>query len=159
MLFLLTVRLKQIAYSGDNIGNDLSFRFNVEGHGTLLRSKIALGQRGSFDKVLLQEIFPEGSHSLPIRVDITEEDPAFNDTGSASSRFNMQLEQPETRTHSFSADVIASGGDKAKKATFTFMGRQERREKSIFRLGGSARAETTELLTGLTGLTGCECRR
>ena len=121
MFFLLTVRLKQIAYSGDNIGNDLSFQFNVKGHGTLLKSKISLGQRGLFDKVLLQEIFPKGSHSLPIRVEITEEDPAFNDTGSASSRFTMQLEQPETRTHSFSADVIARGGDKAKKATFTFI--------------------------------------
>ena len=121
MLFLLVLRLKKINYSGKNIGNDLSFQFNVKGHGTLLRSKIFFGQSKSFKQVLFQKIFPEGSISLPISVDITEEDPIFNDTGSGSSHFNVRLEQSETHSHSFSADVIASGGDKAKKATFTFI--------------------------------------
>ena len=121
MLFRLTLRLKKINYSGENIGDDLNFTFNVKGHVIHLRSKISFGRSKSFKQVLFQEILPEGSISLPISVDITEEDPIFNDTGSGSSQFAMQLEQPETRKHSFSADVIASGGDKAKKATFTFM--------------------------------------
>ena len=82
MLFFLTVRLKQINYSGENIGNDLSFRFDVNGHSTLLRSKITFGQSESFKQVLFQQILPEGSFTLPISVDITEEDPQFNDTGS-----------------------------------------------------------------------------
>jgi len=121
MFFRLTVRLKQIAYSGDNIGNDLSFQFNVKGHGTLLKSNISLGQRRSFNEILFQENVPEGSISFPIRVDITEKDPVFHDTGSGSSYWNIQLQPSEPQTHSFNAEVIASGRDKGKKATFSFM--------------------------------------
>ena len=121
MLFLLTVRLKEIIYSGENIGNDLSFEFSVRGLVTRLRSKIACGQRKSFNKVLLHGLFSEGSISVPISVDITEEDPVFHDTGSGSSLFTVQLGESETQTHSFNADVIASGGDKGRRATCTFM--------------------------------------
>ena len=121
MLFLLTVRLKEIIYSGENVGNDLSFEFSVRGLVTRLRSKIACGQRKSFNEVLLRSPFPEGSISLPVSVDITEEDPVFHDTGSGSSLFTVQLRESETQTHSFNADVIASGGDKGRRATFTFM--------------------------------------
>ena len=121
MLFLLTVRLKEIIYSGENVGNDLSFEFSVRGLVTRLRSKIACGQRKSFNEVLLRSPFPEGSISLPVSVDITEEDPVFHDTGSGSSLFTVQLRESETQTHSFNADVVASGGDKGKRATLTFM--------------------------------------
>jgi len=45
----------------------------------------------------------------------------FHDTGSGSSSFNVQLQESEPQTHSLNANVIASGGDKRKTATFTFM--------------------------------------
>lgn len=121
MLFLLTVRLKKIIYSGDNLGDDLSFQLSVKGHIAHLRSKISPGQSKSFKQILFQEVFPEGSVSLPISVYTTEEDPVFNDTGSASSNFNVQLSESAAQTHSFSASVKASGGDVPKEATFTFI--------------------------------------
>ncbi len=120
MLVLLIIKLKEIIYSGENIGDDLSFHFDVEGQATHLKTKISFGERKSFNKVLFQGTFAEGSVSLPISVDITEEDPIFNDTGSGSSSFNVQLQESEIQTHSFNANVIASGGDKGKIATFTF---------------------------------------
>ncbi len=121
MSVLLIIKLKEIIYSGENIGDDMSFHFNVEGQVTHLKTKISFGQHKSFNKVLFQGTFAEDSVSLPISVDITEEDPIFNDTGSGSSSFNVQLQESESQTHSFNANVIASGGDKGKTATFTFM--------------------------------------
>jgi len=108
-------------YSGENIGDDLSFQFDVKNQVTQVKTGIFSGQYKSFDEVLFQGSFPEASVSLPISVAITEKDPVFHDTGSGSSSFNVQLQETETQTHSFNADVIASGGDKGKIATFTFI--------------------------------------
>ena len=120
MSVLLIIKLRKIIYSGENIGNDLSFQFDVKGQVTHVKTKISFGQHKSFDKILFQGTFAEGSVSLPISVDITEEDPIFNDTGSGPSSFNVQLQESEPQTHSFNANVIASGGDKGKIATFSF---------------------------------------
>ncbi|MDO9542785.1 MAG: hypothetical protein Q7J98_10745 [Kiritimatiellia bacterium] len=121
MLVLLTIKLKKIIYSGENIGNDLIFQFNVQRQVAQVKTGISSGQHKSFDKVLFQGTFTESSARLPIRVNITEKDPVFPDTGSGSSRFNVQLQGPETQTHSFNANVIASGGDQGKIAAFTFI--------------------------------------
>ena len=116
MSVLLIIRLKEIIYSGENIGNDLSFRFDVKGQIARVKTRISSGQHKSFSKVLFQGTFTESSVSLPVSVGITEEDPVFHDTGSGLSSFNVQLQETETQTHSFNADVIASGGDKGKIA-------------------------------------------
>ncbi|MCG2660133.1 MAG: hypothetical protein L6437_07815 [Kiritimatiellae bacterium] len=121
MSVLLIIKLKQIIYSGENIGDDMSFQFDVKGQITRAKTRISSGQHKSFNKVLFQGTFAEGSVSLPIGVVITERDPVFHDTGSGSSIFNVQLQETETQTHSFNASVIASGGDKGKIATFTFV--------------------------------------
>ena len=121
MSVLLIIKLKKIIYNRENIGNDLSFHFDVKGRVTHVRTRISFGQHKSFNKVLFQETFAEDSVSLPISVAITEEDPVFHDTGSGASIFNVQLQESEPKTHSFNANVIASGGDKRKTATFTFM--------------------------------------
>lgn len=120
-MLVLKVKLKEVIYSGENVGNNLRFHFDVKGHVTHLRNRISYGERKSFNKVLFQENVQKGSIRLPISVDITEKDPVFHDTGSGSSYWNIQLQPSEPQTHSFSAEVIASGGDKGKKATFTFM--------------------------------------
>ncbi len=121
MSVLLIIKLKGIVYSGENIGDDMSFQFDVKGQVTHVKTKISFGEHKSFNKVLFQETFAEGSISLPISVDITEEDSVFNDTGSGSSNLKVQLQESETQMHSFNANVIASGGDKGKTATFTFI--------------------------------------
>ena len=121
MAVLLTIKLKEITYSGDNIGDDLSFQFNVKDHMTHVRSRISCGQRKSFNRVLFQENVSQESLRIPISVDITEADTVFDDTGSGSSEFNVQTGQSGIQTHSFHVNVFASGGDKGKKATFTFM--------------------------------------
>ena len=131
MPVLLTIRLKKIIYSGENIGDDMSFQFNVKGRVAQVKTGISSGQYKSFNKVLFQGTFTparrslgaggEDSVSLPISVAIAEKDPVFPDIGSGSSRFNVQLQKSEPQTHSFSANVIASGGDKGKTATFTFI--------------------------------------
>lgn len=121
MSVLLIIKLKQIIYGGENIGDDLSFQFDVKGQVAQVKTRISSGQHKLFNKVLFQGTFAEGSISLPISVAITEKDPVFHDTGSGLSSFDVQLQETETQTHSFSANVIASGGDKGKTATFTFV--------------------------------------
>ena len=121
MPVLLTVRLKKIIYGGENIGDDLNFRFDVKGQVAQVKTRISSGEHKSFDEVLFQGTFQEGAVSLPISVIITEKDPVFPDIGSGSSHFNVLLQESEPQTHSFNANVIASGGDKGKTATFTFI--------------------------------------
>lgn len=122
MPVLLTIKLKKITYSGENIGNDLTFQFNVKDQATQVKAGISSGEHESLDKVLFQETFAEEiSVNLPVSVAITEEDIVFNDAGSGSTRFNVQLQEPGTQTHSFNAKVVASGGDKGKTAAFTFV--------------------------------------
>ena len=121
MSVLLIIKLKKIIYSGENIGDDLSFQFDVKDQIAHVTTKISFGQHKSFNKVLFRGTFTKGSVSLPVSVGITEKDPVFHDTGSGSSSFNVQLQESETQAHSFNANVIASGGDKKRKATFTFM--------------------------------------
>jgi len=118
MSVLLIIKLKKIIYSGENIGDDMSFQFNVKGQVTHVKTKISFGQHKSFNKVLFQETFAAGSVSLPISVNITEEDPVFHDTGSGSTNFNVQLQESEPQMHSFNANVMARVGDKGKTATF-----------------------------------------
>ena len=80
MSALLTVRLKEIIYSEENIGDDLSFQFDVKGQVAQVKTEISSGEHKLFDdEVLFQGTFAEGSVSLPISVAITEEDPVFND--------------------------------------------------------------------------------
>jgi DNA mismatch repair ATPase MutL len=57
MSVLLTVKLKKIIYSGENIGNDLSFRFDVKGQVTQIKTGISAGKQKSFNKALFQEAF------------------------------------------------------------------------------------------------------
>jgi len=133
MPVLLTIRLKKIIYSGENIGDDLSFQFDVKDQAVSAKTRISSGQHKSFNIVLFQGTFTparrslgaggEGSVSLPISVAIAEKDPVFPDIGSGLSSFDVQLQKPEPQTHSFNANVIASGGDKGrgKTATFTFI--------------------------------------
>ncbi|MBU4212689.1 MAG: hypothetical protein KKD33_08925 [Verrucomicrobia bacterium] len=68
MPMLLIIKLKKIIYNGENIGNDLSFQFDVKGQATQVKTRISSGQHKSFNKALFQGTFPEGSTSLPIRV-------------------------------------------------------------------------------------------
>jgi len=121
MSVLLIIKLKKIIYGGDNIGRGLNFLFDVKGQTTQIKARISAGRHKSFNKILFQETFGEDSVSLPISVAITEEDIVFDDTGSRSSRFNVQLQETEPQTHSFNANVVASGGDRGKTATFTFI--------------------------------------
>ena len=121
MINFCCCRNKKNIYSVENIGNDLIFQFAVKDQVTHVKTGISSGQQKSFDKVLFQETFTESSVRLPISVNITEKDPVFHDTGSGLSSFNVQLQETEPQTHSFNADVIASGGDKERKATFTFI--------------------------------------
>jgi hypothetical protein len=56
----LVVVLKQIRYSGDNIGNDLAFAFEVNGAISSFEQKIAAGKSRSVDKILWKAPAMEG---------------------------------------------------------------------------------------------------
>lgn len=126
MSLQLILKLKRIGYSGDSIGRDLLFAFQIENTVMNLSKRVQLGKKTSVSKsvneiLFTKDISQENAITLPINVTITEQDPVYDDTGFGSTVFSIKVQNLEKQTHSFSTDIVAEkGSDKGRKATFTF---------------------------------------
>lgn len=78
--FKAKVVLNWITYGGENIGNDWSFRFDVGGEIIDWDVQIDHGVNFPAQKVLYEK-FIENYVALPIKIDITENDPVYPDKG------------------------------------------------------------------------------
>lgn len=120
-LLKLFVSLKQIRYSGKNIGSDLSFAFEANGETTFLGRKIKSGQNLSIERVLWRKPVTEGEKvNLIIKALVTEEDWVFSDTGEGQTSFTYEVSRLETKSHEFQVNVDAKGEGK-KTAIFSFL--------------------------------------
>jgi len=102
----LVVSVKQISYSGGNIGNDLTFGFDVDGKYIFLDQPIDTGKTQVVNKILWKSPAKEGDNiTLPISVVVTEEDLAWSDTGQGQTTFSFEVKKSGMKTHSFQVDV------------------------------------------------------
>lgn len=114
----LVVSVKQISYSGGNIGNDLTFGFDVDGKYIFLNQPINAGKTQVVDKILWKSPAKEGDKvTLPISVVVTEQDLIWSDTGQGQTTFSFEVTQSGTKSHSFQVDVKEG----KKTATFSFL--------------------------------------
>lgn len=114
----LVVSVKQIGYSGGNIGNDLTFGFDVDGKYIFLDQPINAGKTQVVNKILWKSPAKEGDKvTLPISVVVTEQDLIWSDTGQGQTIFSFEVTQSGTKTHSFQVDVKEG----KKTATFSFL--------------------------------------
>jgi hypothetical protein len=114
----LVVSVKQISYSGGNIGNDLTFGFDVDGKYIFLDQPIDTGKTQVVNKILWKSPAKEGDNiTLPISVVVTEEDLAWSDTGQGQTTFSFEVKKSGMKTHSFQVDVK----ENKKTAFFSFL--------------------------------------
>jgi len=125
MALQLTLRLKELEYSGKSIGRDIQFSTEVEDSIVNFRKKIQLSKQSSVKKNIKKILFIKNfskktALNLPIRITITELDPVYNDTGAGMTVFPIKIDVNKKQIHSFSIEVIAKqGSDKGKTAIFT----------------------------------------
>jgi hypothetical protein len=87
----LFVVLKQIRYSGSNIGSDLSFAFDTNGEIDFIKPKIGFGQSIPVDIVLWRKPAIEGETvKIHVKTLVTEEDWAFSDIGEGEAFLVMK---------------------------------------------------------------------
>lgn len=113
----LVASLKKIDYSGDNIGNDLTFGFEVNGDFTFLEQKINAGKSQSINRILYRLPVTEGEKvDFAISVVVTEQDLIFDDIGQGNSAFTFDVTQAGVKNHVFQIEVE----ERKKKAVFSF---------------------------------------
>lgn len=118
MSSFLSIKLKQIKYSGQNVGRNLKFYFKIGDQSTEIKCRLVQGTVKSLDRTIFQQAIKNPA-SLPVSIKIIETNPVFNDLGSGSTK--LQLNGPRAKSHSFSIDVKGLGRDKNKTARFTFV--------------------------------------
>jgi hypothetical protein len=109
----LVVVLKQIRYSGDNIGNDLAFAFEVNGTISSFEQKIAAGKSRSVDKILWKAPAMEGDKvTFQVNAIVTEQDLVFSDIGQAEITFAYDVTQTGAKKLELQVAVEARGEGK-----------------------------------------------
>lgn len=112
----LVVSLIQIRYSGGNIGNDLTFGFDVNGEESFLSQKISAGKNKTVSKILWKSSATEGGKiSFKINAVVTEQDLIVSDVGEGNTAFDFNVTPSEVYTHEFQVQVKEG----KKTATFT----------------------------------------
>lgn len=113
--------LKQIRYSGKNIGDDLSFAFETNGEIDFIKPKIRFGKSIPMDIVLWRKPAIEGEMvNIHVKTLVTEEDWVFSDTGEGEAFFSYEVSLSDTKNYEFQVNVNAKGEGK-KTATFSFL--------------------------------------
>ena len=115
----LTLTLRSVRYSGDNLGDDVLFSITIEGEVSTIPKKVKHDTTVSIQEIVLKKEV-DGNRAIPIHAQITEKDPLYNDIGSDSSTFHVLYEESEIQTHSFQVTVTGDSiGDRKKTAIFT----------------------------------------
>jgi|DewCreStandDraft_4_1066084.scaffolds.fasta_scaffold22540_1 hypothetical protein len=113
----LVVKLKKIDYTGDNIGNDLTFGIEVNKEFTFLEQKIRAGKSQPIDRILYRLPVAEGEKiDFVASVVVTEQDLIFDDIGQGNTTFAFDVTPSGTKNHEFQVEVREG----KKKATFSF---------------------------------------
>ena len=117
----LSIKLKQIKYSGDNIGRELKFTLKIENQVAEISIKLPRGESRSFNKIVFQQTLKEKAIILPIAAEVRETREPHIDLGSGTSRIKIQLKEEMIQKHIFSVEVKGSGREKGRAAIFTFV--------------------------------------
>lgn len=117
----LSIKLKQVKYSGDNIGRELKFKLKIGYQVAEMSIKLPWGKSRSFDKVIFQKTLKEKIIILPIAAEAKETSERHIDFGSGTNRFKIQLKEGRIQKHIFGVEVKGSGREKGKTAIFTFV--------------------------------------
>ncbi len=113
--------LKQIRYSGSNIGDDLSFAFESDDEIVFLDQKIKSGKSLSIERVLWRKTALVGEVvNIDIKAVVTEEDQIFSDVGEGQTIFSYEVSLLSAKNHEFQVNVSAKGEGK-KTAVFSFL--------------------------------------
>jgi hypothetical protein len=145
--------LKQIRYSGKNIGDDLSFAFETNGEIDFLKPKIRFGQSIPVDIVLWRKPAIEGETvNIHVKTLVTEEDWVFSDAGEGEAFFSYEVSRSNTKNYEFQVNVNAKGEGK-KTAIFSFVVEVSIKEADYSRFDEVLEYMYNEMITNIQSQT------
>lgn len=112
---LVTLRLKSMIYSGQDMGPDFRFAVSLGGKAVETGKRIRAGETRSFDEVILRVAVPESTSQLKLSIVVSESDPLYDDVGSAQSMIRVGGVR-ERKEHFLKIPVIGMGWEKKKRA-------------------------------------------
>lgn len=113
----LVVSVKKIDYSGGNIGNNLTFSFEVNKKFTFFEQKIKAGKSETINKILYKLPVTEDEQiDFIIDAIVTEQDLVFDDVGTGNTAFTLDITKTKIKNHVFQVEVKEG----KRKATFSF---------------------------------------
>lgn len=120
MSYYLSVKLKQIKYSGDNLGRELKFRLKIENQVSEIGFILPHGESRSFDKVIFQKTLKEKPIILPVAAEVREARERHIDFGTSATKFKIQSKEGITQKETLNIVVKGTGREKNKTALIAF---------------------------------------
>ena len=110
---LITIKLVNVTYKGENIGADFYFTFSIYDTKIEIAEKIEAGTSKSFDHVIFSQ--SSDQDTISINLDIREDDPVYDDT--ASHQFSIPVGSLiGNQTHSASVKIQGQGWERKRTA-------------------------------------------
>jgi hypothetical protein len=107
---LVIVRLADITYAGESIGDDLTLISNLGARLITVNKKLSVGQTARLNISVGTFVTSASSFQLAGVLTVVERDPIFNDSGAQSVNFNIDTRSAGTQTHAVQISVVESGG-------------------------------------------------
>jgi hypothetical protein len=92
MTNFVIVKIKNIIYSGDNIGDDFKIETTINGHSQTLNLQLKHRQTRLLNTIVFQSLIDQ-IINLPIQIKVTEKDIALNDIGSTTDSLQISTVQ------------------------------------------------------------------
>ncbi len=110
MLKTVVLKLVNIKYSGDSIGNDIRVEISALDKFFTVDKKIKKGQSAACDEIIGKFSVGENVFNPEVKIAVIEKDLIFNDVGSATVRVKINLESAERQTSEHRVEVYESRG-------------------------------------------------
>lgn len=104
----LTLKLKSVSYGGKSIGREFTFEITARSVTKKIRRDVAYGTTVTMSKndaIILTEIVPSTTTSIPVKIKVTEDDPISDDTAETSGLINFNYDQVSIQSSSLSISI------------------------------------------------------
>lgn len=121
MFNILTLKLKQIKYSGDNLGREFSVNFTINGDPVEINFKLSCGETRSLDKVIYEKILEEKFVTLVIATEVSEIRERHIDLGTGTIKVKVSPKKGAIHKETLEVLVKGAGREKGKSASIVFI--------------------------------------
>jgi|GEM_PF-3428919 len=110
MLKTVVLKLINIKYSGDSIGNDIRVEISAPDKFFAVDKKIKKGESAACNEIIRKFSVSENVFNPEIKIIVIEKDLIFNDVGDITAKLKINLESSERQTSEYRVEVYESRG-------------------------------------------------